>query len=283
LTGKYGGNLVTTLSGPPQLMSVWDDMVQRGEKFSTSNSKAVIGFSNITNNTTKDLILKFSDEAKSGKNISTLSDFLNDCGDDDFVDFINLPQNERIVKTFVSHKPDVDILVSSAADLEKLLDDIDDLPFDEWELVRKWSFRSGNISNNLVTFAKASKFERVVDGASDSGAARARFIEDSGIGQNDIVEQVSFEIDGLKVRIDYLGKRMGKYFFGDAKFSTTSKNWVDDWKTASTENQKIVYPKLIDGNKDVIIKATDPDKILLLKNRFALLLKMAKQLLRQAN
>jgi len=268
LIKKYGDNLVQAFNAKPTLVVSWNDMVKGGAMFSTSSAKAVQGFSAITNNATKDLILKLSDTPKNGNNSTTLSDFLNDCFDPEFADLINTPANQNIVKTFVSHKDGVVINVPNEASLEQLLDDIDDLGSvegDFGDLARKWSYRSGRIQANQSIWAKATKFEMVVidtDGIPipGSGVAREAFISSNGLSASNIVEQVSVELNGVKVRLDYIGRKMGIYHFGDAKFSTKEKNWKDEWLSASTTNQTIVYPELILRNMDLKIKVTDPKK-----------------------
>ena len=43
--------------------------------------------------------------------------------------------------------------------------------------------------------------------------------------------------------------------------STKDKIWKDEWRSASTPNQKTAIPVIIAKETDIIIKATNPDKI----------------------
>lgn len=87
----------------------------------------------------------------------------------------------------------------------------------------------------------------------------------SGISDNSkIVEQVTLEFDGVKIRVDYLGfdQLTGKYSLGEAKFSTKNKNWGTDWLNASTDNQKTVFQAIQNGNvNSIVVKATDAQKL----------------------
>jgi len=72
-----------------------------------------------------------------------------------------------------------------------------------------------------------------------------------------------------KIRIDYFGQSSDdKFHLGDAKFSTKDKNWATEWQAASTEHQKIVFPNM--KGKDIYIKASDPDKLLRIRNAFGI-------------
>ena len=82
------------------------------------------------------------------------------------------------------------------------------------------------------------------------------------------MDQVTLEVNGIKIRIDYMGKKDGLYHFGDAKFSTKDKNWEYDWLDASTNNQKSVFPNM--EGKDIVIKASDPDKLIAIKKAFGI-------------
>ncbi|MCA4895769.1 MAG: hypothetical protein ING84_12270 [Cytophagales bacterium] len=97
-------------------------------------------------------------------------------------------------------------------------------------------------------------------------------------GQAKVVRQVTLEVTsnaGVKktIRIDNLAfdDITGKYILGDAKFTTKTKDWNTDWLSSCTENQSIVYPWFKSGDiKEIVVKATDPDKIQLLKDNLKL-------------
>ncbi|MCD6069319.1 MAG: Fibronectin type domain protein [Bacteroidetes bacterium] len=78
-----------------------------------------------------------------------------------------------------------------------------------------------------------------------------------------IVEQVTLEINGTTIRIDYLGRdASGKYHFGDAKFSTKERDWINEWLNSATDNQGIIFPLFQNGNvNSIIVKATTQEKL----------------------
>ena len=107
---------------------------------------------------------------------------------------------------------------------------------------------------------KARNFERYDPNIPHSGKARDVFISNNKLAQGKVVDQVTIEVDGVIVRIDYLGRgEDGLFHLGDAKFSTMDKNWSSDWLDAATQNQKTVFPSM--KGKDIKIKASDPDKL----------------------
>jgi len=79
---------------------------------------------------------------------------------------------------------------------------------------------------------------------------------------------VTLEVNGIRIRIDYLGKdASGKFHLGDAKFSTNDKNWLTEWLNASTDNQTQVFPLFQNGTvNSIVVKATDPQKLTELAN-----------------
>lgn len=100
--------------------------------------------------------------------------------------------------------------------------------------------------------------------------ARREFLEVNDLDDLQAVNQVTVEVDGVKIRLDYLGRDGDELFhFGDAKFSFKNKNWNTDWTSASTPNQKIAIAKIIAG-QDITIRATNPNKIQAIENNLGI-------------
>jgi len=105
--------------------------------------------------------------------------------------------------------------------------------------------------------AKARVFE--------DGIAYQTFLQIPGLNAASIVKQVTLEVNGIKVRFDFIAKDAnGKFIFGEAKFSTKNKNWTTDWLGAATESQKDVFPLFNNngsGVNSIFVRATDQTKI----------------------
>ncbi|WP_111626052.1 hypothetical protein [Gelidibacter algens] len=154
----------------------------------------------------------------------------------------------------------------------KDFDDMINEPGLFWEKYSNGDFITGS---NLEKWAQWKWFKDLTQ--------KARLFEDvtglesfklvSGITDNTkIVKQVTLEVNGTKIRIDYIGiDDMGLIHLGEAKFSTKIKNWSTDWLSASTKNQKIVF-QLFEDNlvNSIIIKATDVRKMKSLRSMFGL-------------
>lgn len=114
---------------------------------------------------------------------------------------------------------------------------------------------SGKKARMLEIFGLGRNFEDIAINA---------FKTKSGITNNlQIVRQVTLEVDGIAIRVDFLGlDNQGIYHIGESKFSTLDKNWATDWLSACTPNQTIVLPKIQTGNvTEYIVKATDTQKL----------------------
>ena len=84
------------------------------------------------------------------------------------------------------------------------------------------------------------------------------------MGYTIVVTQVTLEVDGVAIRVDYLGYNSTTrvYHLGETKFSTLDKNWDADWLSAATDNQSIVLPKVRDKTViKYVVKATDSQKL----------------------
>jgi hypothetical protein len=104
----------------------------------------------------------------------------------------------------------------------------------------------------------------------ESGASFDEFKQIHGLTNTQTVAQVTLEINGIKVRFDFIGKdpNTNKFYFGEAKFSTKDKNWDNDWLNSSSKNQQKVFPLFQSNNSitSIVVKATDSKKIQDLKN-----------------
>ena len=155
-------------------------------------------------------------------------------------------------------------------------DDILKRPGDYWDIVDeavassdaaliKWG--QGFWWKNLRE--KAKNFEIPDPSVPGSGTARSSFRSSNNLNANQVVDQVTLEVNGTKIRIDYLGKdASGQFHLGDAKFSTKDKNWSSEWSGSSTPNQSTVFPDIQSQSHSIVIKATDPDKIDAIESAF---------------
>jgi hypothetical protein len=159
-------------------------------------------------------------------------------------------------------------------------DDILKRPGDYWDIVDeavassdaaliKWG--QGFWWKNLRE--KAKNFEIPDPSVPGSGTARSSFRSSNNLNANQVVDQVTLEVNGTKIRIDYLGKdASGKFHLGDAKFSIKDKNWSSEWSGSSTPNQSTVFPDIQSQSHNIVIKATDPFKISLIEQWLGIIL-----------
>lgn len=146
-------------------------------------------------------------------------------------------------------------------------DDILRRPGDYWDIVDEVNLPNNSALNQWANGfwwkdlrEKASNFELLDVDVPGSGVAKTDFISNSGLNANNVVDQVTLEVNGTKVRMDYMGKKNGKYDLGDAKFSTKDKDWANDWLNSTTTNQTTVYPQIQAGGNTVTIKASSSGK-----------------------
>ncbi len=145
-------------------------------------------------------------------------------------------------------------------------DDILNEPGKYWDIVDEAELPN---SAELLAWGQGHWWKNLRKLAQDfeSGAALTKFTgssPDLNLNLTGFVEQVTLEVNGIKIRVDFIGKdAAGKFHLGDAKFSTKSKDWVADWLDASTDNQKLVYPLFEPpgGVNSIVVKASDPDKL----------------------
>lgn len=147
-------------------------------------------------------------------------------------------------------------------------DDVLQEPGRYWDILAEGNLAT---SSPLAKWGQGKWWKNLRDFADnfETGAARSRFQTDLNIDTDKIVDQVTLEVNGTKIRIDYLGiDGNGKFHLGDAKFSTKDKNWSTDWLSASTTNQSSVYPFFKSGNvNSIVVKVSDAKKAdLLLEN-----------------
>lgn len=145
-------------------------------------------------------------------------------------------------------------------------DDFDEMVKDPgkfWEKYNQGDFEAGS---NLEKWAKWKWFKDLGEKSSlfERGIAFSRFKQMHNLTDNQVVREVTLLINGNKrIRIDYLGfdKITGKYYLGEAKFTTKDKNWATDWYNASTKNQKPTF-KLFEENKvtSIEVRVSDPKK-----------------------
>lgn len=101
----------------------------------------------------------------------------------------------------------------------------------------------------------------------EDGAALDRFKEINGLTNDDIVKQVTIEVNGENIRLDFIGKNpdTGKFYFGEAKYSSYDRDWNNSWKISCTKKQKPAFTLIKDAGPNsvvnLVVKATDPKKI----------------------
>ena len=107
---------------------------------------------------------------------------------------------------------------------------------------------------------KAQRFEEPVENIAGSGVALSQFISINGLRPDKVIRQLTIEVNGTRVRLDYFGvDESGGIYLGEAKFSTEARNWVNYYEEALTQNQRVAFP-LIGSNKITIV-ASDQGKI----------------------
>jgi len=146
-------------------------------------------------------------------------------------------------------------------------DDILKEPGKYWDILNEGNLPSGSALAQWGQGFWWKNLRELADQFEDF-AALDNFRLVNNLDINQVVEQVTLEVNGIKIRIDYLGKdAAGKFHLGDAKFTTKSKNWVTDWLNAATDNQTQVFPLFQNGGvNSIVVKATDPQKISELAN-----------------
>ncbi|MDH5381555.1 MAG: hypothetical protein OEW75_11915, partial [Cyclobacteriaceae bacterium] len=204
-----------------------------------------------------------------------LGDVLNQAGDADLIKIINRLDEAHVTGSHLDEitkrlgnaeyniKDELLIYPERFTTFESVLRE----PGRYWDLLNGGNLPSGSYIRNWGQGKwwkdlreKARNFERYDPNIPSSGKARESFLSHNNLTNNNVVDQVTLEIDGINIRIDYLGKGDdGLFHFGDAKFSTNDKNWLSEWLDAATPNQKTVFPGM--KGKDVKIKASDPDKL----------------------
>lgn len=92
------------------------------------------------------------------------------------------------------------------------------------------------------------------------------FAQSIGVNPNEILKQVTIEVNGVAVRFDYIYIKNGKVIFGEAKFSTLARDWANYFVNSITKNQKEVIDALKGGAK-FKFKATTTDKIFYIGDR----------------
>ncbi|MCO5277386.1 MAG: hypothetical protein M9911_05305 [Saprospiraceae bacterium] len=146
-------------------------------------------------------------------------------------------------------------------DFDKVIEN----PGKYWDVYNEGDFPLNSFMGKWGQGYYLKDLKQVAKGFED-GAALTRFKSENGIST--IVEQVTLEVDGIRIRIDYIGRDAnGKYHLGDAKFSKSNKNWSRDWLESATPNQQIVFSAFQNNNANsIIVKATEPSKLTALSN-----------------
>jgi hypothetical protein len=141
-------------------------------------------------------------------------------------------------------------------------DDILKEPGKYWDILSEGNLPSGSALSQWGQGFWWKNLRELAD-QFEGSAALTSFISTNGIAFNKVVQQVTLEVNGIKIRIDYLGvDGAGKFHLGDAKFSTKPKNWISDWLNSATDNQTVVFPLFQNGGvNNIVVKATDPAKI----------------------
>ncbi len=163
-------------------------------------------------------------------------------------------QKPELTRLWTAHKEPAFTATEIAEAENAYLKLADELSEDARKLAEDLAEESNKKALMLSIFGAATTFE--------SGVALNAFKAKTGATQ--VVTHVTLEVDGVAIRVDYLGynptTRM--YHLGEAKFSTLDINWSSDWLSAATDNQVIVLPKVqTETVVEYIVKATDADKI----------------------
>lgn len=171
------------------------------------------------------------------------ADFLNKLDID-----LGNPKWTQDIKDLITAKP------SDLTDKYKLLKD---------DAGRAWEVAGSDPS--WSNWAKRTFFKDVCGKAKlfEDGVSIQAFKQLHGLIDDQIVKQVTLEVNGIKVRFDFISKdASGKFHFGEAKFTTKNKNWNNEWLDAATVNQKQVLPLFQNGGvNSIVVKATDADKL----------------------
>jgi hypothetical protein len=146
-------------------------------------------------------------------------------------------------------------------------DDILKEPGKYWDILSEGNLPSGSALSQWGQGFWWKNLRELAD-QFEKSAALDNFRSVNGIALDKVVTQVTLEVNGIKIRIDYLGvDGAGKFHLGDAKFSTKTKIWITDWLNSATDNQTVVFPLFQNGGvNSIVVKATDPDKITALEN-----------------
>jgi len=172
-------------------------------------------------------------------------------GNGELLNVVN--EKPALTRLWTAHKEPA-FTAAEIAEAENIyLNLADELSEDARKLAEDLAEESGKKARMLEIFGGADVFEKNV--ASDAFKAKT--------GATQVVTQVTLEVDGVAIRVDYLGlDNRGVYHLGEAKFSTLDKNWNTDWLSAATDNQSIVLPKVKAGTvTEYVVKATDRQKL----------------------
>ena len=262
-------SLAYAIEANPSLISAWKSCIKHTNLRTNPNFLETVN--DLVNNTPKEIDHAKIEDALNG----SFGDVISNASVDDLVQITDrmnmLHFNAQHLDEIIERLDNPEYLIkqdlidnpSAFKDFDEILED----PGRFWEKYSEGDFIPGSNLEKWAQWkwfkdlsAKARKFEIYDPNLPGSGAARASFISSNGLVENKVVDQVTLEVNGVKIRIDYLGKDAnGKFHLGEAKFSTKDKDWVIDWLGSATNNQKTVFPNL-NGN-DVVIKASDPDKL----------------------
>lgn len=82
------------------------------------------------------------------------------------------------------------------------------------------------------------------------------------IDPNTVVEQVTLNVNGENVVFDYvaLDKDGQSLHFGEAKYSESDKDWINDWKSSTTPHQTNQFEKLNNPNSIIEVRCSKPSK-----------------------
>ena len=168
-----------------------------------------------------------------------------------------LKQNPDISKLWTAHHGSFtpDELIRA----RELFGEMTELSPDARKLAEDLAEESGEKAKMMEIFGLGGAFEDIVFDA---------FKAEHGLINSQVVRQVTLEVDGVAIRVDYLGYNptTRTYHLAEAKFSTLDKNWNTDWLSAATDNQAIVLPKVQAGTvTEYVVKASDARKLELLE------------------
>ncbi|GEM_PF-5808682 len=108
----------------------------------------------------------------------------------------------------------------------------------------------------------------------DEEVVNLALVEEYGL--SNVVQQVTLDVTNnagitKRIRIDNLvfDEITGEYLLVESKFTTLTKNWNLDWFQSCTDNQKLVFEWIRNGNiKEIIVRANKNTKIQELSEKF---------------